>query len=78
MGRLALLILAVALAACTTPDQQMAQQCRDRGVVDGTAAMDDCVQRMAAAAKAARSPGVPPTFGGKIGCYPSWNTGVVC
>ena len=78
MGRLALLILVVALAACTSLDKQFAQQCRDRGVADGTAAMDDCVQRLAVAANAARPSTVPPTFGGNVGCYPSWNTGVVC
>ena len=78
MGRLALLILAAALAACTSMDQQLAQQCRDRGVADGTAAMDDCVQRLAAQANATRPPGVPPTFGGSVGCYPSAYSGVVC
>jgi hypothetical protein len=78
MGRLALLILGAALAACTSLDKQFAQQCRDRGVGDGTAAMDECVQRLAVAANAARPSTVPPTFGGRVGCYPSWNTGVVC
>ena len=78
MRPLALLILAAALAACTSLDEQLAQQCRDRGITDGTAAMSDCVQRLATQANAARPPTVPPTFGGRVGCYPSKNSGVVC
>ena len=78
MKPLALPILAAALAACTSLDQRMAQQCRDQGAADGTAAMDDCVQRLAAAASATRPPTVPPTFGGNVGCYPSAYSGVVC
>jgi hypothetical protein len=78
MRPLALLTLAAALAACTTLDQQLAQQCRDRGIADNTPEMSDCVQRLATQANAARPPTVPPTFGGRVGCYPSKNSGVVC
>ena len=75
--RLAVLLLA-ALVGCTSVDERLVQDCRARGFVDGTAAMSDCVQRLADMARAERPPGIPPTFGGRIGCYPSWRSGVVC
>ena len=75
IGRLALLLLTAA-SACTSVDERRVQLCRNQGIADGTPAMRDCVRRLAAQAEAAQPPAIPPTFGGKVGCYPS--RGVTC
>ena len=74
---LVLVCLAAPLAACTTtPEQRFAQECRGRGLQDGTPAMAQCVQdqRQAAQKSAAQSPTgsayIPPSYqGAGPGCY---------
>jgi hypothetical protein len=73
---LVLVCLAVSLVGCTSTEQRFAQECRGRGVQDGTDAMAQCVQgeRQAAQKAAAQSPTgsayIPPSFQGTgPGCY---------
>jgi len=73
---LMLVCLAAPLLACTTPEQRFAQECRGRGLQDGTPAMAQCVQdqQQAAQKSAAQSPTgsayIPPSYQGTgPGCY---------